>query len=333
MGSSVPRSRFSTHGLPEADRFDAWRDKVSVIFDVAHIGSPGSTSFEASVEAYQIGDLVITDSRQGEQAYENTPKRIRRAGIDLIQIGVYRSGGYVGDASGLTINGAAGDVQIIDLAQPIVTAEPASDMVCVFVPREILQTKVGDLDGLHGVPLPAARNRLIADHLFLLAEQLPDMPEEEGEAAAIAALELISACLRPTANLRHEAKSPLAQIMLRRAKRIIDANLRSPRLTPDLLCGALSVSRRALYRLFEPLGGVHSYILRQRLSRVMAAMKDPTNQSRISEVAERFGFEREETFWRAFRRHYGMTPGDARQHYSSNTRAEGGFDDWLKRLG
>lgn len=333
MGSSVPYSHFSTRELPDADRFDAWRDKVSVLFDVTRIGGTHSTSFEARVDAFQIGNLVITDSKQGEQAYQNTPKRIRRAGIDLIQIGFYRSGGYNGDASGLTIRGAPGDVQIIDLGRPIVTVEPPSDMVCVFVPREILQARIGDLDGLHGACLDLSGTRLIADYLALLAGQLPCMLEEEGEGAANATLDLISACLRPATNLRHEAQSPIRQVMLGRAKQIIEANLRSPRLTPDFLCRALSVSRRSLYRLFEPLGGLHSYILRQRLSRIMCALKDSTNQSRLSDVAASFGFYCEETFWRAFKRHYGMTPGDARLLYRSDDRHEGGFDDWLRELG
>lgn len=319
--------------MPDVDRFDAWRDKISVIFDVARIGAPGSSSFEASVDAYQIGGLVITDSMQGEQAYENRPKRIRRTGIDLIQIGFYRSGGYAGDAGGFTIKGEPGDVQIIDLARPIVTVEPESDMVCVFVPRELLQARIGDLDGLHGARLDPASSGVIANYLALLAERLPNVPEEDGEAEADATLELISACLRPTSNLWHEAQSPIRQVMLRRAKQIIEANLRSPRLTPDFLCRSLSVSRRSLYRLFEPLGGIHSYILRERLTRIMAAIKDPTNQSRVSDVAASFGFYREETFWRAFKRHYGMTPGDARNFHSFQCQPKGGFDDWLKRLG
>lgn len=333
MGSSVPCSHFSTRDMPDVDRFDAWRDKISVIFDVARIGAPGSSSFEASVDAYQIGGLVITDSMQGEQAYENTPKRIRRTGIDLIQIGFYRSGGYAGEAGGFTIKGEPGDVQIIDFARPIVTVEPASDMVCLFVPREFLQARIGDLDGLHGARLEPTSSGAIANYLALLAERLPNMPEEDGEAEANATLELISACLRPTANLLHEAQSPIQQVMLRRAKQIIEANIRSPRLTPDFLCRALSVSRRSLYRLFEPLGGLHSYILRQRLSRIMDVLKDATNRSRISDVAASFGFYREETFWRAFRRHYGVTPGDARYFHSLRTQPGGGFDDWLRTLG
>ncbi len=338
MGTSVPRTHFSTSEMPEVDQFDAWRDKISVIFDVARIGSPRSTSFEARVDAYQIGSLVITDSMQGEQAYVNTPKRIRCTGVDLFQVGFYRSGGYSGDANGQSIEGKPGDVQVLDLAQPISSVEPASDMVCVFVPREILQQRIGDLDGLHGVHLGPGVSGLLGDYLVLLAERLPFMSEDDGGAAANATLDMISACLRPTTKRLHEAQSSMRQVTLHRAMQVIEANLRSPRLTPDFICRALCVPRRSLYRLFEPLGGIHSYILHQRLARVMRTIKESRNHSRLADVAASYGFYCQETFWRTFKRHYRMTPGDVRLLYSSSEElaarhAEGGFDDWLKRLG
>jgi hypothetical protein len=43
-----------------------------------------------------------------------------------------------------------GDVQLLDLAQSMQTVEPASDMVCVFPPRELLQN--GDADRAVGFP-------------------------------------------------------------------------------------------------------------------------------------------------------------------------------------
>lgn len=336
MGSAVPRTRFTTRDLPEADQFDAWRDTISVIFDVARIGGPGATSFEARVTAYQIGNLVITDSKQGEQAYAITPKRIRRSHIDLIQVGFYRSGGYSGDANGQSIQGKTGDVQILDLAQPIHSIEPASAMVCVFMPREILQERIGDLDSLHGADLEPKANRLLADYLGLLAEQLPYMSAADGNVAAGSTLEMISAGLRPTTKLLRDAQLPIRQVMLHRAKQVIETNLRSPQLTPGSVCLALAMSRRSLYRLFEPLGGIHGYILRRRLTRIMRAIQEPEGNARIADVAASYGFSCHETFWRAFRRHYGITPGDARQLHAANRGSShhynDGFDEWLRRI-
>lgn len=337
MGSAIPSTHFSTRDLPARDRFDAWRDKISVIFDVARIGTPGAASFEARVDAYQVGNLLVSDSAQGEQAYSLTPKRTRAAGIDLFQIGLYRSGGYRGEANGNSIEGRRGDVQVLDLARPMKSVEPASDMVCVFVPREILQERIGDLDGFHGIDLRLGMGPVLADYLDLLAKQLPQLRDDEGEAAADATIAMIAACLRPAASRKRAAQSPFRQVILLRATRAIEGHLQSRHLTPDFLCGVLGVSRRSLYRLFEPFDGVHQYILRRRLSHIMHALTDPDNRERIADLAAQYGFSCHETFWRAFKRQYGATPGDVRalngsQQKNDPPRTDAGFDDWLKRL-
>lgn len=337
MDSAIASTHFSTMDLPANDQFDAWRDKISVLFDVTRIGGTQCNSFDARVTAYQLGNLVITDSAQGEQAYQITPKRIRREGIDLFQVGFYRRGGYSGDANGSQFEGKTGDVQVLDLGLPMQSVEPASDMICVFMPREMLQDRVGDLDGLHGAEVDAGSSRLLVDYLALLAERLPSLPPHDGEVVANATLDLISACLRPTARRAHEAQSPISQALIRRAKQLIDANLRSPQLTPDFLCRSMCVSRRSLYRLFEPLDGVHHYILRRRLDRVMRALNNPNSHQRIADLAASYGFTCQETFWRAFKRRYRVTPGDVRSLRSprEDIRPLGGaagFDEWLKRL-
>ena len=337
MGSAVSSSHFSTKDLPVSDRFDAWRDKISVIFDVDRIGGPSPASFEAKVDAYQIGHLVVTDSTQGQQAYSLSPRRARSGDTDLIQVGLYRSGGYRGDAAGMSIEGTSGDIQVLDLGRSMRSIEPASDMVCVFMPREILQERIGDLDGLHGMDLPYGAGRLLADYLRLLAERLPQMQESDGEAAANATTEIIAACLRPTMSRFRDAQFPLQDIVLLRAKRAIEANLRTARLTPEFLCGKLGISRRSLYRLFEPLGGVHHYIVGRRLSHIRRTLSDQGNHERISDIAARFGFTCQETFWRAFKREYGVSPGHVRGLASSGQRLSGtdrksGFDQWLREL-
>lgn len=337
MGSAVPTTHFSTSELSPSDRFDAWRDIISAIFDVDRIGGSEPASFEASVDAYQIGNLVITDSIQGEQAYSLSPKRNRTAGIDLLQVGLYRSGGYRGEANGTSIEGNSGDVQILDLARPMHSVEPASSMVCVFLPRELMQERIGDLDDLHGMDLRSGMGRLLADYLGLLAKRLPQMPESDGEAAANATIEIIAACLRPTTSTFRDAQSPIGDVILLHAKRVIEDNIQSARLTPEFLCETLGISRRSLYRLFEPLGGVHQYILQCRLSHIKRALNDSANHERIADIAARFGFTCQETFWRAFKRRYGVPPGEVRSLRLSHQRnglrqSEVGFDQWLMQL-
>jgi len=94
----------------------------------------------------------------------------------------------------------------------------------------------------------------------------------------------------------------------------IETNLSDEALGPELVMTALGVSRTQLYRLFQPFGGVASEIQRRRLRR---SLQDLLNQShrrmRIGEIAYRWGFRSQSHYIRAFKRRYGMTPGDARE--------------------
>lgn len=213
----------------------------------------------------------------------------------------------------------------------------AGNIVCVFLPREILQARIGDLDDLHGFNLRSATGSLLADYLALLANRLPHMEEAEADSAADMTVEMICACLRTTAARTRNAQAPIQDVLLRRAKRVIEANLQSPQLTPEFLCRSLGVSRRSLYRLFEPLDGVHQYILGQRLHRIITALSDPDDHRRIADLAAMYGFSCQETFWRAFKRRYGVTPADVRTLYyppegASLPSSGQSFDEWLKRL-
>ena len=61
------------------------------------------------------------------------------------------------------------------------------------------------------------------------------------------------------------------------------------------------------------MGGVAAYIQTRRLARAHADLADPGKAPRkIYEVAYRWGFVSEAHFSRAFRRAFGVTPGEVR---------------------
>jgi AraC-like DNA-binding protein len=205
-----------------------------------------------------------------------------------------------------------------------------------------VQRSIGDTGNLHGIDLPDHLCRLLADYLDLLALRLPGMPEDEAAEAADDAIEMIASCLRPSTKAIDKAelqiqKPQIQKILLLRAKRTIEENLRSPRLNPEYLCATLRVSRRSLYRLFEPFDGIHRYILSRRLAAIMTALRDESGNRRIADIAADYGFTTQETFWRAFKRQFDTTPGEARSHaspYRSTTLigSESGFDQLLRQL-
>jgi AraC-like DNA-binding protein len=65
--------------------------------------------------------------------------------------------------------------------------------------------------------------------------------------------------------------------------------------------------------MFEPLGGIASYIRERRMFRCLAEITSPTHTHRsIADLAYSWGFGNEAAFSRAFRRMFGMSPREAR---------------------
>ena len=103
-------------------------------------------------------------------------------------------------------------------------------------------------------------------------------------------------------------------LVLLAIKRSIDADLLNEAVSVDQLCRKFRLSRATLYRLFEPEGGLWRYIGDQRLDRAFARLASPANGSiRMVDMAHEFHFSSDATFVRAFRRRFGLTPGEVRR--------------------
>jgi AraC-like DNA-binding protein len=95
--------------------------------------------------------------------------------------------------------------------------------------------------------------------------------------------------------------------------------------------------------LLRAQGGVLRYVQSRRLERIRAALADPRETRRISDVAAEFGFLRGDHFARAFKHQYGQSARDVRNlthrppEAVSETSPAGlggsdGFDDWIRAL-
>ena len=95
-------------------------------------------------------------------------------------------------------------------------------------------------------------------------------------------------------------------------KAYIQAHL-SEKLTIDLLCKQFSVSPTFLKEGFRRAYGVpiHTYLIRQRLRRAQELIC--TTRMPIQQIAQAVGYEGMSQFNAAFKREYGMTPGQYRK--------------------
>ncbi|MCM2472309.1 helix-turn-helix domain-containing protein [Rhizobium sp. CG5] len=93
----------------------------------------------------------------------------------------------------------------------------------------------------------------------------------------------------------------------------IDAHLAAADLGAERLCRVLAVSRRKLYYLFEPFGGVSRFIRERRLAACHRILRQGEDARLISTLAYDHGFSDPAHFSRLFRARYGYSPKEARR--------------------
>lgn len=343
----LPASFFTTESLPVRDQFDAWRESISVVFDVAPLPDrPSDDGFPASVRAWHLGGLIVSRADFAAQRFRREKARAAVDGLDHYLVQLYATGGLVGTADDRERVLRAGDVQILDLSRPNATEARASDTVAIVLPRDALYEVAPTAGDLHGLVLrgDGGTGGLLSDYMRMLVARTDRIAAIDAPFVARATVEMIAACSRNTAETRVRARTQIEATMLGRIRRHIETALGSPGLGPDELCRLFRISRTQLYRLFEPLGGVATYIQQRRLARAYADLSNPTQRDRrIYDIAFARGFCSEAHFSRAFRRAFGLSPRDARarapdrpdlpgQTASNDAASGGGYEKWIRDL-
>jgi AraC-like DNA-binding protein len=127
-------------------------------------------------------------------------------------------------------------------------------------------------------------------------------------AAVLAEAAIPSALARPLDADRYPHRLRQAALSL------IERSYKDPELTPLRITTALGCSRAALYRAFAATGeSPAALIWAVRLARAQAMLASAAHAGlSIGEIAFRCGFTDPPTFNRMFKRHYAMTPREAR---------------------
>jgi AraC-like DNA-binding protein len=304
---------FTTDGVAAPDAYEAWRCRewpsLAPVFET----QPREGAFFAQSEAFSFRDLAVTRSRMAGLDYARTGSRIRGDDIDHLGILILFNGSQAGDAEGRSL-ACGGGVVLGDLSRRSQWTATASRSMTFAIPRAVAEEVLPSVRHLHGLVLGAARAQPLMDHVRAVAPHLLTLPAASGRALAHAFLHMLAVALDHPAEpeLESDTRSILRLATRQRAEVLVEQHLHRPAFDAQELARVLGLSRSALYRLFEPSGGVAAFIRDQRLRRLCAALADPADHRRIAEKADACGFADRAHFIRAFRRACGMTPVEYR---------------------
>lgn len=314
--TSLPHSTFTTDLLPEKQRFAAWREDMSTIFDVEKTSIAPNDPYHAAFDLFHFGHSVLAHLSASPGRYVRTPRKAMKDGLDAILLQLFLEGGVQFGVGSRTTYANAGDIVVFDLAQQVDNINTKFRHVTAMWVRASIEEVLPDIARWHGHCLPRGNPAvaLLRRHMSSCYEMAPQFSTAEGSRVEAATLSLVSAAMAGT-ELTHqsEVQPAMAEMITYQIKRYIRENLGSPGLSPGRIAQQFGISRTRLYELLEPVGGIANY---QRHLRLLRCLDDLQNRAKahlqIAEIAYNCGFSQVATFNRNFRKAFGFTPSEAR---------------------
>lgn len=303
---------FATNALPKAQRLDAWRGWYDTMFDVAP--RPASNDdFIATNSTWTAQGLTLSQVASPANTVHRTRSVIRRNSVDHWVITVSKHSVSDVATCGVSFQVEPRTPFILSFGEELsISRRDQDDRVQLILARDSFQSVAPIVDAAIGVALNTSAARMLADYIFLLEHNVPTLEPDAADRLSGAVQTMLMACLAPTSHGLAAARDQIKLTLMERVRQAVRKNLRSPSLGPAKLCREAATSRSQLYRLLEEEGGVARYIQRRRLRESFSILCDAGNSLPIGKIAETLCFSDASSFSRAFRREFGMSPGDVR---------------------
>jgi len=317
--SSAPTSAvtLSVDHLCENDRFAYWREQ----WCQATVGVTGELSQRAGQE-FRARATCWTSEHLIRLRCQTSPFRVSRGLQEINRHGwedwiwLYQevSQGTLFEHAGNEFVTKRGDLLVMDPTIPFKNqARSAHDYHRWFLPRAWIEPHLPHdrrplsihLTGSEGL------DALVRAFLGALNETIDTLDNSQQPAVVDNFCRLLAVTCGGAPGPQQDA---VRAAKLQQAKDYISKHLTDPRLTPTQAAAAIKVSVRQLHLLFEPTGMSFAHHVQSlRLEECRAALANPMSNDRsVTDIAYAWGFNNLTSFYRAFRRRFGASPGEVR---------------------
>lgn len=314
--SKSPTSLFRTHTLAAGERFAAWRESMAVFLDARLSSHHDIKNFTGENESYLLDDIMLVRGISAAQKYDRPASKISRDGIDHYMIQIFIGGGCELNLQDRIVKSAPHRAIAFDLGEVMDSFNSEFDLLALVIPRGRLAPLLTAPDSMHGrVPdVESGAGIMLADFIKSLYLAAPSFTPTEAKATTRALLEILAAAFNGAPASEIAARDASQQAAFLRVQLFIRENLSTADLSPEIIALGVGMSRTALYRLFEPAGGVADYVRELRLRKCLAEIISVSHIHRnVSEIAYRSGFTDPSHFTRLFKQRFGCTPREARE--------------------
>lgn len=332
-------SVFDTDSFESPDeKLQAFRDNLSVIVDI----SPEKAyvpEFNASLTSTMLDGILMSELCATRLCYERNSYNIGHSGIDHVQVVLVKNGNKCIEFDGRKVIASAGDIILVDQARPYTTQsnilgqEQGTFETLNFVfARQKIEEFLPFPHLYHGLILNPKDPMvmILRDFMLSVSQQVKHLDQGQADQLAQPLFDLIATTLSKNPEIKEQSQAALSSATSLRIRRIIDEQIANPDLNPDMIATYLGLGRTAVFEACRPFGGVMAMVRKRRLNTAYRQLlKHP--QANISVMAYKLGFKSLDTFLRAFKREFGMTPKEVAQQQAVNATAEPQqqFSDWL----
>ncbi|QNN46503.1 helix-turn-helix domain-containing protein [Thermomonas brevis] len=309
---------FDTDGAPAHERFEQWRSLFPQVVDISPVER--SRPYRANAIVY------LAEDGTGMARIRTAPTltHFAEGSSDHFMLGLIADGHSQvrqGRGGEETADAATG-FNLMDCSRQMRTlSRSGQDSVHLFLPRaRVMQLLGPDPTGARGAlrHLPdTPMGQILKANLSALTRYGTAL---DARASAQAMEATITLALAYLAQFGAAEETPdLDALLFDAACRYIEAQLDDPRLTAESVARALRCSRTRLYRVFAERDlSVAGYARDLRLARSRTLLLDA--RWSIGEIALHCGYGDLPAFSKAFKRRFGMAPGEWRQLHGATTR-------------
>lgn len=312
------RFTLSDADVAPQDGFAYWREQVCRSFAPLTIDREGEQPFQAKLDVQQQGDIAMMDVFGAGYRMTRSDRDIAAGSADFYLIFQVMERRIDVTANGVNYAVRAGDVGIGDpnIAWTMGVPDGSYRTRNFLVPRALVDPWLAPGQSLRRLHLPAqpGLNGLIGDYVGGLGRNLSQMTAPQSTLALQNLGRLIALATGFHPDQSEAGRAALRAAKFQQAVQLIDRQFRDPDLNPERAAGLLGISLRHLHLLFEHSEESFSQRLqRRRAEASRQALANPALCHRsVSDIAFESGFDNLATFYRVFRRCYGMTPSEQR---------------------
>ncbi|GJD61831.1 helix-turn-helix domain-containing protein [Methylobacterium frigidaeris] len=312
-------------GTSPADAaFEAYRALYSGGTDVDRLGDTFAGPLRTEVVAHRLPRMLLFDRRLAGVSHARAPSRVARDGFDHVTFHLVLAGSMMLEVPGAIRRVEAGSMALFDLTRPQRTWTEGAHIVTAAIARDRLDAATLDGLDLHGLVLGRREAGLVLDFARSLAAHAAALTPELAGAATGSLCLMLGATLASLRDRNAVLPPPVAAGRARaRVVAYIERHLGDPGLTSAAIAAGAGLSRSALYRLFEPAGGVARFVQQQRVARLRRSLSRADEDRTIDELASAAGFTSPSHAGRLFRDAFGIPPGEYRRSQRAGTSETG----------